>query len=179
MKHVMLDLETLGTKPDCAILSIGAIKFSPKGLGEKFYRVIENPTGSIEFKTVKWWMGQSEEARNAIFYSGEPQVKILHDFLLWFYKPTDTIEEILLWCHGAGFDAPILESAFVRNNINCPWKFHQVRCTRTLYMLSGIHPERNKETHHNALEDAISQAQAAILSLNKLGWPEAQLEKRR
>ena len=27
--HAMIDLETLGTKPDCVILTLGAIKFDP------------------------------------------------------------------------------------------------------------------------------------------------------
>ena len=27
--HAMIDLETLGTKPDCVVLTLGAIKFNP------------------------------------------------------------------------------------------------------------------------------------------------------
>ena len=38
--HAMIDLETLGTAPDCAVLTIGAIKFDPniaKPAWDEFY----------------------------------------------------------------------------------------------------------------------------------------------
>jgi hypothetical protein len=31
---IMLDLETLGTRPDCVILTLGAIKFDPYTLSD-------------------------------------------------------------------------------------------------------------------------------------------------
>ena len=37
MIHVMCDLETLGRRPGCKLLSIGAVVFGPKGLGAEFY----------------------------------------------------------------------------------------------------------------------------------------------
>ena len=27
--HAMIDIETLGTSPDCVVLSVGAVKFDP------------------------------------------------------------------------------------------------------------------------------------------------------
>ena len=27
--HAMIDIETLGTEPDCVVLSVGAVKFDP------------------------------------------------------------------------------------------------------------------------------------------------------
>ena len=38
MRHVMIDLETLGVVPGCVVLQIGAVCFDPNGgeLGEKF-----------------------------------------------------------------------------------------------------------------------------------------------
>ena len=27
--HAMIDIETLGTEPDCVVLSVGAVKFNP------------------------------------------------------------------------------------------------------------------------------------------------------
>ena len=37
---IMLDLESLGTRPDCAILTIGAVKFdpyTPDSFGDSLY----------------------------------------------------------------------------------------------------------------------------------------------
>ena len=38
-----------------------------------------------------------------------------------------------------------------------PWKFWEVRCTRTLFDI-GINPERPPVLKHHALEDAWNQA---------------------
>ena len=41
MQNVMIDLETLGRRAGCAILSIGAVAFDLKqGLGEEMYVVV-------------------------------------------------------------------------------------------------------------------------------------------
>ena len=40
-QDVMVDLETWGTKPGCAIISIGAVSFGPDGLGEEFYTALD------------------------------------------------------------------------------------------------------------------------------------------
>jgi DNA polymerase III epsilon subunit-like protein len=41
MSDVMIDLETLGRRPGCAILSIGAVEFGPAGLGRELYIVLD------------------------------------------------------------------------------------------------------------------------------------------
>lgn len=170
MSHVMLDLETLGNSAGCAIVSIGACRFSQEGIDPAaFYTVVElgsDPLGVIDPGTVLWWMGQSEEAR-AVFKSGArvPMRQALTDLRAWAKGST------YLWCQGANFDAPILEAAFKRMEVSNPWRFYNVRDTRTLYQLAGVEVIRSAG-HHNALNDAVDQSQAAIVALNKLGWPE-------
>ena len=34
--HAMIDLETLGTAPDCAVLTIGGVKFNPNAISEPY-----------------------------------------------------------------------------------------------------------------------------------------------
>jgi hypothetical protein len=41
VKNVMIDIETLGTRPGSVILSIGACRFGADGIGEEFYRAID------------------------------------------------------------------------------------------------------------------------------------------
>jgi len=44
MTDIMLDLETMGTSPTSAIVSIGAVKFSPEGgVTDDFYARIHLP----------------------------------------------------------------------------------------------------------------------------------------
>lgn len=168
MKHVMLDLETLGVTPGCAILSLGAVEFDQTGLGETFYKVVGDIRGSVDLGTVRWWLQQSEAARNAVCDKTQMDYhgKVIEGFFDWFRVRGAQY----IWCHGAIFDEPILRAA--ATGTEPPWKFWDVRCTRTLYALSGIHPTRDKDRYHNALEDARAQAEAAVASMHMLGWPQ-------
>ena len=170
MSHVMLDLETLGTTPGCAIVSIGACSFDANGLGEEFYRVIDitapGASGSIDPSTVKWWMGQSDEARAVFAAAGIPLDSALHNFSGFWSR----VEGTLLWGHGAArVLRPILDAAFSRCGLQAPVKFWDYRDTRTLYALADVKPERTAGTHHNALDDAKAQALAVIQGYKNLG----------
>jgi len=176
--HVMLDLETLGTKPGCAIVSIGACVFDVDGVHDKFYRAI-NVTKKFGLQplaldpgTVSWWMGQSPEAR-AVFSDPErvSTYDAILDFKNWWITqaPLNLHVAEFLWCHGATFDAPILEAVYNAIDDVPPFKFYNVRDTRTLYALADVYPDRAKGTHHNALDDAVGQAEAVIKSYEVLG----------
>ncbi len=72
MQNVMIDLETLGTRPGSVILSIGAVEFDRDlGLGREFY-VELNQASSItaglttDDATVDWWLDQEDAARDLI-----------------------------------------------------------------------------------------------------------------
>ena len=39
--HIMLDLETMGTRPDAPIIAIGAVAFDKEGVHESFYEVLD------------------------------------------------------------------------------------------------------------------------------------------
>ena len=66
----MLDIESLSTDPNCVILSIGVVRFDPKGMGvvEKLTLkpTIEDQTEihnrNINEDTLRWWSTQSPEA---------------------------------------------------------------------------------------------------------------------
>lgn len=169
MAHVMIDLETLGTRPGCAIASVGACVFSMKGIGNTFYGVVDIATTSmlsIDASTVKWWFEQSHEAQ-AVFRDPNmrPLIEVLKDFRKWF----DDNGGVQVWGHGASFDAPILETAFYVRALEPPFTFAEMRDTRTVYDLTGVYPDRSKGLHHHALHDAIVQAEAVIVAAQKLG----------
>jgi hypothetical protein len=167
LDNAMIDTETLGTKPGAAILSIGAVMFGPAGLGETFYApvLLESCASvglTIDPATVTWWMRQSGEARAAAFRDdAAPLWQVLGDFFDWF----DAQRAKHPWCHGATFDAPILEAAFKACGLAAPWQYWNVRDTRTLYDLAGVKVDRAAGTHHNALDDAINQAKAAAQAM--------------
>ncbi|MEM8396661.1 3'-5' exonuclease, partial [Morganella morganii] len=76
-KHLMIDLETMGNKPDSAIVAIAAVPFDMvSGVTDDalFYEIIdlrssEKYGGSIDADTVLWWLGKSDNARGEIINS--------------------------------------------------------------------------------------------------------------
>lgn len=170
MKNVMLDLETLGTRPGCKIIAIGAVEFNPEGLGAEFYAAVQL-TGqdelSMEPGTIAWWLQQSDEARASLFASPVPLDRALNDFGSFLVGLDD--DGITLWGNGADFDNAILATAYAAKKLEQPWKFYRNRCYRTL---KGLVPDLkavHTGTHHQALDDAKMQALHAVQLLKHLG----------
>jgi len=163
--HCMVDLETLGTGSDSAILAIGAVIFDEDGLtGNEFYEVISLKStaengGKIDASTVTWWMRQSDAARNALF--GKDVIKselieVLFKFQCFIKANGD--KDLRLWGNGSDFDNVILANAFKNNGSEIPWNWFNNRCYRTIKnTFKDVKLNRVGE-HHNALEDAKSQA---------------------
>ena len=171
--HVMVDLETMGKKPNAPVVSIGAVLFDPATgiLGETFYKVVSLESAvswgaEIDPSTVIWWLKQSSEARSAI--ANDDAIK-LDDALLMF---TDFVLENVtggrkkaqVWGNGATFDNAILRSSFDIACLDCPWDYWNDRDVRTMVELGkaiGFDPKTAipfEGDRHNALADAQHQA---------------------
>jgi len=158
---IMIDLETLATTPDAAILSIGAVKFDPWSNNinfENFYCRVDidscNRLGlRTDNSTIEWWSKQSKEAQEEAF-SPDGRIDIV-DAMNQLYKFCWGSKHV--WSHGAAFDIVILETIFRKLEKTTPWKYYEVRDTRTLFDL-GIDPCQPKTLKHHALEDARNQA---------------------
>ena len=164
LTDVMIDLETLATSPDATILTIGAVKFDPFGDDinepncEKFYvRVDIDSCDRIGLvtndDTIAWWANQSKEAQDEAF-SESNRIDIVEAFNQ-LYKFCWGAKRV--WSHGSAFDIVICEHVFNKIQKAVPWKFWEVRCTRTLFDI-GINPNRPPVLKHHALEDAWNQA---------------------
>lgn len=170
---VMIDLETMGNRPGCAIRSIGACAFDPiSGATWRHFKVNIDPDSCAQIElhedpdTRAWWANQSAEAQAALDVDPVQIAKAL--CLLTEAYPWRQVSRV--WCHGASFDDPILNVAYHRAlGLKTPWSFSSVRCTRTLYALAGIKPDRSVGVHHDALDDAIAQAKAVAQALKILG----------
>jgi DNA polymerase III epsilon subunit-like protein len=164
LTDVMIDLETLDVLPTATILTIGAVKFDPMGddvsesAMEKFYVKVDidscDALGmTVSPSTLEWWSQQSKEAQEDAF---DPNGRIpIEQALNELYKFCWGAKRV--WSHGVGFDLIILENYFRRVEKAVPWKFWEMRDTRTLFDI-GINPERATVTAHNALADAYDQA---------------------
>tara|TARA_R110000868_G_scaffold261331_3_gene519433 strand:+ start:8793 stop:9326 length:534 start_codon:yes stop_codon:yes gene_type:complete len=173
MPHVMIDLETLGTGHDAVILSLGAVKFEPMKPGSDIdsFHVTINPASclahglTVTGDTIMWWLNSERSvARRELL--AQPSVDLwdaLDGFATWFGG-----DSMPVWGNGATFDNVILRTAFEKVGIMCPWAFYHDRCYRTIKGFA-LHVDMKREgTHHNALDDAVSQArhlQAIVESL--------------
>ena len=160
--HVMIDLETLGTRPGDALLSIGAVKFAQKDdpIIEKFYIAI-NPESCKEAglraqkSTLDWWDKQSEEARSAAFSGTMSLEHALIKLAMWM-PPMDNA---VVWGNGANFDNALLAAAYRAVKADTPWHFWNDRCYRTIRAMFGPKDrKKNVGVAHNALDDAVTQA---------------------
>ena len=159
----MIDLESLGTRPDCAILTLGAVKFdpyTPNGFGETLYFRIDVDEQlelgrEIQQDTLDWWAKQADDVREEALgehdrISLESMYHQLNKFLVGVGN---------IWCQGPAFDIVILENIYRQKGWPTPWQFWQIRDSRTLFGVHGDPREKGKAGLHNALEDSISQAQ--------------------
>lgn len=170
---VMFDLETLDTKPSAVILSLGAVKFDPRQKGldpdaERLSLRIEiDPQSAmgrtISDDTIAWWATQSKEAQEAAF--GDANRVTVEDAIEQFHKFVWNSERV--WSQGS-FDVNIIEHLYTTMNKPYAWQYWQVRDSRTLFDFVDGSLDRTK--HHDAVEDAISQAEAVQRALRKIGW---------
>ena len=167
---IMVDLETLGSVPGCAMLSIGAVVFDATqgALGDDFYCVVDRAScaeaGLHECgDTLAWWGKQSLDARDVIDQARGPLARplreALEDFNAFVLRQSRAAR---VWGNGADFDNAILSAAFRSVGMKPAWPFWQNRCYRTL---KGLHPGIKLDrigVHHNALDDAKVQARHAM-----------------
>lgn len=177
MKRVMLDLETMGSGPKAAIVSIGACFFELETgeIGETFERIINledsEKFGQIDGGTVLWWLKQDEESRvklNSPDAVGLSQA--IADFSEFIGSAT-----VAVWGNGSGFDNVILRSAYSALDIEEPWKFWNDRDVRTMVELGrdllGFDPKKDmpfEGVPHSALDDAKHQARYVSAIYQKL-----------
>ena len=147
---------------------------------------------SIDGDTIEWWMGQSDEARKAL-YDPKPEMlkSVMWQFSKWVWDERIPIidpktnkqlhdsktkrakwKPYYIWSHGATFDLPILTYAYKQVGKYQPWQFQAARDTRTLFDIAfdGKKPTYKGEgTTHNALDDSFTQVMWVQEAYKKLG----------
>lgn len=154
MKHVMIDLETLGTQQDSVFLSVAAVQFDlhTGETGEEFYETITLDSAlkagrTIDSNTLEWWMGQNPQTMRLMFRDPSPLGAVL--LRLFLFIRTNGIE--FPWGNSASFDLGMLNDAYKASDLKeAPWHYSQERCYRTvnaLFDFVGDMPD-NFQPHH-------------------------------
>lgn len=177
--NFMIDLETLGTDYDSAIIEIAAAQFDIT-TGEIIKEVVLdiNPSEwnkrTFSGDTLCFWMEcGNEPAKKRIFSTDGHAIPLDEalDRLSGFLLPDGTNrEDLVVWCEGTDFDIPLLKSAYGESGT--PWLYHNVRDVRTVASLSpSIKEQYDKEfagTEHSAIDDCRRQVMVLVDTLNSL-----------
>ena len=172
--HAMIDLETLDTKPNCQILSLGAVKFNAFTNDEPHSNLYIKPDieqqkekgRTSSNSTIEWWSKQDSSIREEAFSPKDRiNVETMLDQLSEWLVEVETI-----WGHGYGFDITILENLYRNWDRPIPWNFWQIKDSRTLFSCCEKDPRKSMQNNlHNALSDAYFQAKSVQVAYKELG----------
>ena len=168
MKHICIDLETLGNNPCAPIIQLGAVKFDENGATEVYIENIQYVGNQLDkfrcdYSTIMWWMQQPDEARNTLHEYPIQLADALIRFTEWIEEP----EEFTYWSM-ASFDFPILRNAYDVCNLVYPIPFRNHRDFRTIVDLVQVPRDTFVGIKHFALDDAIDEAKTINKCLKKL-----------
>jgi len=170
---VMIDLETMATGPNAAVIQVGAVGFNlatgevePDGfLMDVDLMSSLEAGGHIHQSTVDWWASLGG-FKPACPVTPAALRTVLYDLrafigdLKWVMDKHPRI-----WCQGLSFDCAILEGYAERLKIAELWPYNLGRDTRTIYDLArtfGWEKPTDCEPTHQAQEDCLVQIKALL-----------------
>jgi len=168
----MVDIETMGNKSGCAIVSLAAVRFNidTGETGEEFYRNISLQSClkaglTVQADTIMWWMSQSKESRNSLKSDCCSINEAMYEFNNFYNNE-------FIWANSPRFDLEILSAAYTLCNptIDIPWNFRKERCCRTLYALAPdlIKGWKHGGVAHKALDDCHNQIRKCVAVWNHI-----------
>lgn len=158
MKHLMMDIETLGVGKDALMIQLGACYFNPKTkeIGDTFLMSLDVlDSEKLGFKksqsTLDWWKKQNKEVFDKIEAEQKPVQDVMKKFAE-FIKPAK-----FYWSHTS-FDFVIIQNYLEA----CSLRKMDFRATidiRTINILSNINLDKYDWSGktHDALDDCKFQ----------------------
>ena len=160
-----LDIETLSTRPDAAIVSIGCVAFNGDGIHGTFYEVVEpRELAHVDGDTLEWWAKQPLGARQEMLQSltsmgahavlnrtegwkpehpfgkllvKRPLFAVLLSLGEWM-KEQSNLGGFRVWACSPAFDCVILKDAYEREDLVPPWIYWNERDLRTLRVCTPV-----------------------------------------
>ena len=175
---VSMDIETLSTRANAVVLSVGICLFDIKKV-QSFDEIVE---GGIELffdtqaqvdagrhidqSTLDWWSKQGEAAQRVLNVDPAQQIHPRKFYGVFEKFCGDNVIQVAFlqnkarwFARGPTFDMSIMDDMFRDFNVTSPWKYWLVRDIRTHLEALGLNTNlqltRPKNMiHHNALHDA-------------------------
>ncbi len=187
MYEMMIDLETLDTKPSAVVLSVGAVVW------ETFYSetdgLIWEPVDSllrviniqaqidrqrtVSQDTLLWWQHQDDAAKAEAFREKRVMPEVALNDLAAFAYRNPSINAF--WASPVAFDLPIWEDFAMTFSCHVPWKYNQRYDVRTVVREANLSAKDHKDSRltgvpHTPVYDCewqISLLTAARQKLNR------------
>lgn len=185
--RVMIDIETLSTNDDAAVIAIGAAVFDNARVVEVrgWPLTFKGMTGHISPATIQWWMEQSKDAQEITFGGDRVAPWLAAQHLVEMLKKHDVKT---VWANDPHFDVTILKNWWRRYREDAkimapigvtlepvilhPWPFEydQPRSFRTIVELAKDYGFSNHMydtakgmyVKHSATDDAAAQARVVL-----------------
>ena len=168
--NVMIDIETLCTRPSAVVLTVGLVEFDNTRIHNKFYYRLcvdeqLNKNRTVDEGTMQWWSEQNSAVQEeALGELDRTPVDTVLDTVTRLTYNADSI-----WGQGYGFDMTILENLFQQYGRNIPWNFWKLRDSRTIFDVCKVRLPKT-ENKHNALDDAVQQTELLQGCLKTIGY---------
>lgn len=192
---ISIDLETIGTGSCAGIIALGAVRFDRNKTCQKFtdprdrfyvnfdiertFR--QGLCDTSDIKAFSFWLSQPKEAQEALLSKPERLKDGLRQFAHWIREVhwgRSIAADVRVWGNGNTFDNVILRNAYDAVKVRVPWGWKQDMDMRTLMhvaeQMMHLPVIPRVGTHHNALDDAMYQAnkiQAVLTRLDRLANP--------
>lgn len=171
--HATIDLETIDTRPQSTVLSLGAVKFDPHSAidphSEMYFKINIDEQDRLgrtaSDATIEWWSKQDPKIMEEAF--DQTDAISVEEALAQISKFAVGVDTF--WGQGYGFDYTILEDMYRSVGKPIPWNFWQIRDSRTLFGICNEDPRKKIQNDlHNALADAYYQSKAIQIAYNEL-----------
>jgi len=177
LNDLMIDIETIGTKPGYVILSIGAVFFdlATGKSGDAFHEIINLESSvdkgfKIDPKTLLWWAKQDKGAYlEALGLDKADPItstvqNAIYNFKSWIERYSNEKKNLQVWGNSARFDLGMLQVYFDSVGSDLPWFHYNERDVRTLVMFAPhikdkFVTDKNGDslTKHKPIDDCVNQ----------------------
>lgn len=172
--HVIIDLESLGPVPNSALLSGAWVIFQPHSgvIVRERSSLVDVRTSidigmSVSDSTIRWWLSQSESARQSQYQTSE-KVLTVQDFVKEMAQDLASYCVDRVWSLGADWDNATMRILFDKFQIDDKIGRNS-RCLRTI---RAFFPEEysrgyqlGKEFHSGELHDPLFDCKAQMEGL--------------
>lgn len=166
-KHVMIDIETLGTGPMCVVpqIAVGVFDLSKREFcfDAVFMKRIDirkyDHHFNIEPSTLWWWSTQDQMMFQKLFLGKEHPYTVLEgmsNFIKRFVSKYP--KEVTVWAKPPSFDLKILEAMMNHYQLDWPWHWCSHRDVRTIQHFLPDGEFTKSPAAHDALSDIEAQA---------------------